>query len=158
MPSPRHFSGRRPLLASLTGSERGGKPYSGARPRAVAPGLGGRRLLLASLTGSERGGKPYPEPGLVPSPCRLGGRRLLLASLTGSEKRGDSIASARPRAVAPKRHDDMFLSQTAPGGEDSSIRLASSSTMHSMTEPVPRASMAENAANAILGVLSWRCS
>ena len=37
MPSPRHLSGRRLLLASLTGSERRGNSVPGARPRAVAP-------------------------------------------------------------------------------------------------------------------------
>ena len=63
-----------------------------------------------------------------------------------------------PGLVPSSRHDDMLLSQTALGGGDSSISLASSSTTHSVTGPAPRASMTENSANAILDVSSYGCS
>ena len=63
-----------------------------------------------------------------------------------------------PGLVPLPCHDAMLLSQTAPGGGDSSISLASSSTTHSVTGPAPRASMTENSANAILGVSSYGCS
>ena len=54
-----------------------------------------------------------------------------------------------PGLVPSPRRDDILLSPNAPGGGDSSIRLASSSTTHSVTGPAPRASMTENPANAI---------
>ena len=124
------------LLASLTGSERRGKLHP-ERPASCRRSVvsGDRRLLLASLTGSERRGKLHPER---PASCRRsvvsGDRRLLLASLTGSERRG----KLHPERPASCRRSDpmMLLSQPAPDGEDSSIRLASSSTTHSTTRPV----------------------
>ena len=154
VPSPRHLRrtsspARIPDWEREEGRLRSWRPTSCRRPVI----FGGRRLLLASLTGSERRGDSAMAPDLVPSPRHLGGRRLLLASLTGSERGGDSVHGARPRAVAPTT--DMLLSQTAPGGGDSSISLASSSTTHSVTGPAPRASMTENSANANLGVSSY---
>ena len=137
---------RRLLLASLTGSERRGKLHP-ERPASCRRSVD-RRLLLASLTGSERRGKLHPERS---ASCRRsvvsGDRRLLLASLTGSERRG-KLHPERPASC--RRSDPMMpILQPALGGEDSSIRLASSSTTH------PRPSfMAGNAANAILGVSS----
>ena len=127
---------RRLLLASLTGSERRGRLHP-ERPASCRRSVvsGDRRLLLASLTGSERRGKLHPER---PASCRRsvvsGDRRLLLASLTGSERRG----KLHPERPASCRRSDpmMLLSQPTLGGEDSSIRLASSSTTHSMTRPV----------------------
>ena len=140
---------RRLLLASLTGSERRGKLHP-ERPASCRRSVvsGDRRLLLASLTGSERRGKLYPER---PASCRRsvvsGDRRLLLASLTGSERRG-KLHPERPASC--RRSDPMMpILQPALGGEDSSIRLASSSTTHSRPS-----FMAGNAANAILGVSS----
>ena len=137
---------RRLLLASLTGSERRGKLHP-ERPSSCRRS-GDRRLLLASLTGSERRGKLHPER---PASCRRsvvsGDRRLLLASLTGSERRG-KLHPERPASC--RRSDPMMpILQPALGGEDSSIRLASSSTTHSRPS-----FMAGNAANAILGVSS----
>ena len=121
---------RRLLLASLTGSERRGKLHperlTSCRRSVVS---GDRRLLLASRTGSERRGKLHPE---CPASCRRsvvsGDPRLLLASLTGSERRG-KLHPERPASM-------MLLSQPALDGEDSSIRLASSSKTHSPTRPV----------------------
>ena len=55
-----------------------------------------------------------------------------------------------PGLVPSPHRDDILLSPNAPGGRDSSFRLASSSTTHSVTGPVPRASITENPANAIL--------
>ena len=140
---------RRLLLASLTGSERRGKLHP-ERPASCRRSVvsGDRRLLLASLTGSERRGKLHPER---PASCRRsvasGDRRLLLASLTGSERRG-KLHPERPASC--RRSDPMMpILQPALGGEDSSIRLASSSTTHSRPS-----FMAGNAANAILGVSS----
>ena len=140
---------RRLLLASLTGSERRGKLHP-ERPASCRRSVvsGDRRLLLASLTGSERRGKPHPER---PASCRRsvvsGDRRLLLASLTGSERRG-KLHPERPASC--RRSDPMMpILQPALGGEDSSIRLASSSTTHSRPS-----FMAGNTANAILGVSS----
>ena len=145
---------RRLLLTSLTGSEGRGKlrPKRPASCRRFVVS-GDRRLLLASLTGSERRGRLHPER---PASCRRSvvssDRRLLLASLPGSERRGKAPSRA-PGLVPSLRHDPMMLlSQPAPDGEDSSIRLASSSTTHSTTRPVLHAFMAENVANAILGV------
>ena len=58
--------------------------------------------------------------------------------------RGGETPSMAPGLVPSPRHDDMLLSQTAPGGGDiSSISLASSSTTHSVTGPAPPASMTE---------------
>ena len=54
-----------------------------------------------------------------------------------------------PDLMPSPRCDDILLSPNAPGGGDSSIRLASSSTTQSVTGPAPRASMTENPANAI---------
>ena len=54
-----------------------------------------------------------------------------------------------PGLVPSPGRDDILLSPNAPGGGDSSIRLASSSTTHSVTGPAPRAFMTENPANAI---------
>ena len=54
-----------------------------------------------------------------------------------------------PGFVPSPRRDDILLSPNAPGGGDSSISLASSSTTDSVTGPAPRASMTENSANAI---------
>ena len=140
---------RRLLLASLTGSERRGKLHP-ERPASCRRSVvsGDRRLLLASLTGSERRGKLHPER---PASCRRsvvsGDRRLLLASLTGSDRRGN-LHPERPASC--RRSDPMMpILQPALGGEDSSIRLASSSTTHSRPS-----FMAGNAANAILGVSS----
>ena len=140
---------RRLLLASLTGSERRGKLHP-ERPASCRRSVvsGDRRLLLASLTGSERRGKLHPER---PASCRRsvvsGDRRLLLASLTGSDRRG-KLYPERPASC--RRSDPMMpILQPALGGEDSSIRLASSSTTHSRPSL-----MAGNAANAILGVSS----
>ena len=140
---------RRLLLASLTGSERRGKLHP-ERPASCRRSVvsGDRRLLLASLTGSERRGKLHPER---PASCRRsvvsGDRRLLLASLTGSDRRG-KLHPERPASC--RRSDPMMpILQPALGGEDSSIRLASSSTTHSRPS-----FMAGNAANAILGVSS----
>ena len=140
---------RRLLLASLTGSERRGKLHP-ERPASCRRSVvsGDRRLLLASLTGSDRRGKLHPER---PASCRRsvvsGDRRLLLASLTGSERRG-KLHPERPASC--RRSDPMMpILQPALGGEDSSIRLASSSTTHSRPS-----FMAGNAANAILGVSS----
>ena len=140
---------RRLLLASLTGSERRGKLHP-ERPASCHRSVvsGDRRLLLASLTGSKRRGKLHPER---PASCRRsvvsGDRRLLLASLTGSERRG-KLHPERPASC--RRSDPMMpILQPALGGEDSSIRLASSSTTHSRPS-----FMAGNAANAILGVSS----
>ena len=49
----------RPLLASLTGSERGGGKHTQAPGLVPSPRrLGGHRLLLTSLTGSERRLRP----------------------------------------------------------------------------------------------------
>ena len=140
---------RRLLLASLTGSERRGKLHP-ERPASCRRSVvsGDRRLLLASLTGSERRGKLHPER---PASCRRsvvsGDRRLLLASLTGSDRRGN-LHPERPTSC--RRSDPMMpILQPALGGEDSSIRLASSSTTHSRPSFI-----AGNAANAILGVSS----
>ena len=140
---------RRLLLASLTGSEGRGKLHP-ERPASCRRSVvsGDRRLLLASLTGSEGRGKLHPER---PASCRRsvvsGDRRLLLASLTGSEGRG-KLHPERPASC--RRSDPMMpILQPALGGEDSSIRLASSSTTHSRPS-----FMAGNAANAILGVSS----
>ena len=140
---------RRLLLASLTGSERRGKLHP-ERPASCRRSVvsGDRRLLLASLTGSDRRGKLHPER---PASCRRsvvsGDRRLLLASLTGSDRRG-KLHPERPASC--RRSDPMMpILQPALGGEDSSIRLASSSTTHSRPS-----FMAGNAANAILGVSS----
>ena len=140
---------RRLLLASLTGSEGRGKLHP-ERPASCRRSVvsGDRRLLLASLTGSEGRGKLHPER---PASCRRsvvsGGRRLLLASLTGSDRRG-KLHPERPASC--RRSDPMMpILQPALGGEDSSIRLASSSTTHSRPS-----FMAGNAANAILGVSS----
>ena len=140
---------RRLLLASLTGSEGRGKLHP-ERPASCRRSVvsGDRRLLLASLTGSERRGKLHPER---PASCRRsvvsGDRRLLLASLTGSDRRGN-LHPERPASC--RRSDPMMpILQPALGGEDSSIRLASSSTTHSRPS-----FMAGNAANAILGVSS----
>ena len=140
---------RRLLLASLTGSDRRGKLHP-ERPASCRRSVvsGDRRLLLASLTGSDRRGKLPPER---PASCRRsvvsGDRRLLLASLTGSERRG-KLPPERPASC--RRSDPMMpILQPALGGEDSSIRLASSSTTHSRPS-----FMAGNAANAILGVSS----
>ena len=140
---------RRLLLASLTGSERRGKLHP-ERPASCRRSVvsGDLRLLLASLTGSDRRGKLYPER---PASCRRsvvsGDRRLLLASLTGSDRRG-KLHPERPASC--RRSDPMMpILQPALGGEDSSIRLASSSTTHSRPS-----FMAGNAANAILGVSS----
>ena len=140
---------RRLLLASLTGSERRGKLHP-ERPASCRRSVvsGDRRLLLASLTGSDRRGNLHPER---PASCRRsvvsGDRRLLLASLTGSERRG-KLHPERPASC--RRSDPMMpILQPALGGEDSSIRLASSSTTHSRPS-----FMAGNAANAILGVSS----
>ena len=140
---------RRLLLASLTGSEGRGKLHP-ERPASCRHSVvsGDRRLLLASLTGSEGRGKLHPER---PASCRRsvvsGDRRLLLASLTGSEGRG-KLHPERPASC--RRSDPMMpILQPALGGEDSSIRLASSSTTHSRPS-----FMAGNAANAILGVSS----
>ena len=140
---------RRLLLASLTGSEGRGKLHP-ERPASCRRSVvsGDRRLLLASLTGSEGRGKLHPER---PASCRRsvvsGDRRLLLASLTGSDRRGN-LHPERPASC--RRSDPMMpILQPALGGEDSSIRLASSSTTHSRPS-----FMAGNAANAILGVSS----
>ena len=140
---------RRLLLASLTGSEGRGKLHP-ERPASCRRSVvsGDRRLLLASLTGSEGRGQLHPER---PASCRRsvvsGGRRLLLASLTGSDRRG-KLHPERPASC--RRSDPMMpILQPALGGEDSSIRLASSSTTHSRPS-----FMAGNAANAILGVSS----
>ena len=140
---------RRLLLASLTGSEGRGKLHP-ERPASCRRSVvsGDRRVLLASLTGSEGRGKLHPER---PASCRRsvvsGGRRLLLASLTGSDRRG-KLHPERPASC--RRSDPMMpILQPALGGEDSSIRLASSSTTHSRPS-----FMAGNAANAILGVSS----
>ena len=140
---------RRLLLASLTGSEGRGKLHP-ERPASCRRSVvsGDRRLLLASLTGSEGRGKLHPER---PASCRRsvvsGDRRLLLASLTGSDRRG-KLHPERPASC--RRSDPMMpILQPALGGEDSSIRLASSSTTHSRPS-----FMAGNAANAILGVSS----
>ena len=140
---------RRLLLASLTGSEGRGKLHP-ERPASCRRSVvsGDRRLLLASLTGSEGRGKLHPER---PASCRRsvvsGDRRLLLASLTGSDRRGN-LHPERPASC--RRSDPMMpILRPALGGEDSSIRLASSSTTHSRPS-----FMAGNAANAILGVSS----
>ena len=140
---------RRLLLASLTGSEGRGKLHP-ERPASCRRSVvsGDRRLLLASLTGSEGRGKLHPER---PASCRRsvvsGDRRLLLASLTGSDRRG-KLHPERPASC--RRSDPMMpILQPTLGGEDSSIRLASSSTTHSRPS-----FMAGNAANAILGVSS----
>ena len=138
---------RRLLLASLTGSEGRGKLHP-ERPASCRRSVvsGDRRLLLASLTKSEGRGKLHPER---PASCRRsvvsGDRRLLLASLTRSDRRG-KLHPERPASC--RRSDPMMpILQPALGGEDSSIRLASSSTTHSRPS-----FMAGNAANAILGV------
>ena len=60
-----------------------------------------------------------------------------------------------PGLVPSPRRDDILLSPNAPGGGGSSIRLASSSTTHSVTGPVPRASMTENPAESLLPYLQF---
>ena len=52
-------------------------------------------------------------------------------------KRDEGKALSQAHGLVPSlRHDTMILlSQPVPGGEDSSIRLASSSTTHSTTRP-----------------------
>ena len=143
-------SWQRPARQCTNGfSDRRGKLHP-ERPASCRRSVvsGDRRLLLASLTGSERRGKLHPER---PTSCRhsvvSGDRRLLLASLTWSERRG-KLHPERPTLC--RRSDPMMpILQPALGGEDSSIRLASSSTTHSRPS-----FMAGNAANAILGVSS----
>ena len=142
-------------LALSVGTIHGGPCSGSARPKTLLSGWSRpslvsrpRRLLLASLTGSEGRGKLHPER---PASCRRSlvsrPRRLLLASLTGSEGRG-KLHPERPASC--RRSDPMMpILQPALGGEDSSIRLASSSTTHSRPS-----FMAGNAANAILGVSS----
>ena len=75
------------------------------------------------------------------------------ARIPNWEREEGKATSRAPGLVPSLRHDPMMLlSQPVPDGEDSSIRLASSSTTHSTTRPVLRAFMAEIVANAILGV------
>ena len=109
-------------LALSVGTIHGGPCSGSARPKTLLSG--------------------WSRPSLMSRP-----RRLLLASLTGSERRG-KLHPERPASC--RRSDPMMpILQPALGGEDSSIRLASSSTTHSRPS-----FMAGNAANAILGVSS----
>ena len=105
---PSWYHHRRPLLASLSGCERGGGKHSGSRPRAVAPSSR-RTSSPARIPDWER--EEGKLRAWLPASCRrpviFGGRRLLLASLTGSERRGDSVHGARPRAVAPSSSADI---------------------------------------------------
>ena len=101
----------------------------------------------------EEGKATSRAPGLVPSLRRLQ-RPSSPARIPDWEREEGKAPSQAPGLVPSLRHDPkMLLSQPVPNGEDSSIRLASSSTTHSTTRPVLRAFMAENVANAILGVL-----
>ena len=136
VPSPRHL--RRPSSpARIPNWEREeGKATSRAPSLVPSP----RRLRRPSSPARnpnwerEEGKATSQRPASCRRSVVSGDRRLLLASLTGSERRG----KLHPERPASCRRSDpmMLLSQPAPDGEDSSIRLASSSTTHSMTRPV----------------------
>ena len=145
---------RRLLLASLTGSEGRGK----LRPKRPASC---RRFVVSGDLASparipnwerEEGKATSRAPGLVPSLRRL--QQPSSPARIPNWERGEGQAPSQAPGLVPSlRHDPMMLlSQPTPDGEDSSIRLASSSTTHSTTIPVLHAFMAENVANAILGV------
>ena len=100
----------------------------------------------------EEGKATSRAAGLVPSLRRLQQPSSPARIPDWKREEGKALSQA-PGLVPSFRHDTMMLlSQPVLGGEDSSIRLASSSTTHSTTRPVLRAFMAENVANAILGV------
>ena len=134
VPSPRHLGGRRLLLASLTGSERRGDFVHGARPHAVAPSSR-RTASPACIPDLER------EEGRL-RPWRSTSCRRSSSPRTSSPARipdWEREEGRLRRLVVPagvvSRRDNTLLSPNAPGGGDSSIRLASSSTTYSVTGP-----------------------